>query len=201
MDRTLSVDSDRGHTLRRAPAPSHIVDELKHIAQLAGPMTVTLLCRFLQGFVDLAVVGHFLSTDALTAVSLALTIQFFTLGLITFGIGDTVPTLCAQAFGAGNLKLMGLWLQVRCAVPPRARHWLCVPVRLAPPRSWESLPARWPRCPRWRCGGTRSRSCPRLASMPPSPRKRASSRGGPFPVCGRTACTTASKCSSPRSAS
>ena len=41
-------------------------------------MSVTLLCRFLQGFTDLAVVGHFLGTDALAAVSLALTVRCHT---------------------------------------------------------------------------------------------------------------------------
>lgn len=96
-------------TLRR-----EVFSELRNIVVLAGPMSLTLLCRFLQGFIDLATVGHYLDTDALTGVSLALTVQFTTMGLVNFGFGDAVPSLCAQAHGAGNLKLMGIWLQVRC---------------------------------------------------------------------------------------
>jgi hypothetical protein len=49
--------------------------EVWSLLGLAGPMALTLLCRFVQGFTDLAVVGHYLGSDALAAVSLALTVR------------------------------------------------------------------------------------------------------------------------------
>lgn len=89
------------------------------------PSTVTVSATlFRQGFIDLAIIGRFLGTDALTGASLALTVQFTTMGFITMGFGDAVPSLCSQAVGAGNKALIGTWLQLGllcCTVA-------CVPV-------------------------------------------------------------------------
>jgi Na+-driven multidrug efflux pump len=43
----------------------------------------------------------------------AIQIQFTTIGFVTMGFGDAVPSLCSQAFGAGNAKLCHVWLAVR----------------------------------------------------------------------------------------
>ncbi len=79
---------------------------------IGGPLSITLLCRFIHGFVDLVIIGHYLGTQALAGASLALTVQFTTMGFVTQGFGDAVPTLCSQALGAKNKPLLGIWLQL-----------------------------------------------------------------------------------------
>ena len=69
------------------------------------PLALTLLTRFAQGFIDLAIVGRLLGAAPLAGVSLALTLQFTTLGVVTAGFGDAVATLCSQARGAGRPAL------------------------------------------------------------------------------------------------
>ena len=89
-----------------------MLDELYVQAALALPLAFTLLCRFVQGFVDLAVVGRLLGTDALAGASLALTFLFSMTNVVTGSCGDATAALCAQALGAGEPRLCGAWLQL-----------------------------------------------------------------------------------------
>ena len=92
--------------------PPLLLGELRAQAALALPLAFTLLCRFAQGFVDLAVVGHLLGTDALAGASLALTFLFALTNVVTSSCGDATAALCAQALGAGEPRLCQTWLQL-----------------------------------------------------------------------------------------
>ena len=89
-----------------------LASEVRAQLFLTLPLALTLLTRFLQGFIDLAVVGRLLGARELAGASLALTLQFTSMGLVTGGAGDAVASLCSQALGAGQPELCGLWLQV-----------------------------------------------------------------------------------------
>ena len=86
--------------------------EARTQAGITVPLALTLLTRFVQGFVDVAVVGRLIGADALAGASLALTIQFTTIGIVTAGFGDAVANLCAESLGAGEPHLCGVWLQL-----------------------------------------------------------------------------------------
>ena len=98
--------------VKRTPfAWSDVYAEAIAQSAISVPLALTLLTRFIQGFADLAIIGRLLGSQALAGASLALTIQFTTLGVITMGFGDAVASLCSQALGARHPQLCGLWLQ------------------------------------------------------------------------------------------
>lgn len=107
-----------------------VLNELVEQSSITVPLALTLLCRFIQGFVDLAVVGRLVGSEALAGASLALTIQFTTTGIVTMGFGDAVAALSSQALGAQQPSLCGRWLQLGmlastgaiCALAPL--YWL-----------------------------------------------------------------------------
>ena len=110
LDNALIGEDDREDDA--PPRLRPMLDELYVQAALALPLAFTLLCRFAQGFVDLAVVGRLLGTDALAGASLALTFLFALTNIVTGSCGDATAALCAQALGAGEARLCGAWLQL-----------------------------------------------------------------------------------------
>ncbi|KAK9117279.1 hypothetical protein Sjap_016226 [Stephania japonica] len=84
--------------------------ECKKLWVLAGPAIVITLCRYSLGVVTQAFAGH-LGNLELAAVSIENSvIAGFTRG-IAFGMGSALETLCGQAYGAGQLDMMGVYLQ------------------------------------------------------------------------------------------
>jgi len=63
-------------------------------------------------FVSIAILGHY-GTQYLSGASLALAWTESTRVLLTSG---AVGTLCSQAYGAGNLQLVGIWFQIALVV-------------------------------------------------------------------------------------
>lgn len=112
----------------RRPLCALLADEARQQAALTLPLAATLLTRFMQGCVDLAVVGRLLGGTPLAGASLALTLQFSTLGVVTMGFGDAVATLCSQALGAGQPQLCGLWLQAGMAYSTAAVLLVLLPL-------------------------------------------------------------------------
>ncbi|KAG9456577.1 hypothetical protein H6P81_001085 [Aristolochia fimbriata] len=84
--------------------------ELKMLWQVAGPAVLTSLFQYSLFSVTQTLVGH-LGTVELAAVG----IQNMVLSGIVFGImlgmGSALETLCGQAFGAGHLNMLGIYLQ------------------------------------------------------------------------------------------
>lgn len=67
--------------------------------------------------------GH-LGTEYLGAASLANVWMVIVANFVTFAIGGSVNTLCSQAFGAKNYKLVGIWVQIGLV----CGSIVCVPV-------------------------------------------------------------------------
>ncbi|KAK9119813.1 hypothetical protein Scep_017906 [Stephania cephalantha] len=84
--------------------------ECKKLWVLAAPAVFTSLSRYSIGAVTQAFAGH-LGNIELAAVSIANSvIGGFTMG-IALGMGSALETLCGQAYGAGRLDMMGVYLQ------------------------------------------------------------------------------------------
>ncbi|KAK7361620.1 hypothetical protein VNO77_03691 [Canavalia gladiata] len=84
--------------------------ESKKLWYLAGPAIFTSVSQYSLGAITQLLSGH-VSTLALAAVSVENSvIAGFCLG-ITFGMGSALETLCGQAYGAGKLEMLGIYMQ------------------------------------------------------------------------------------------
>lgn len=84
--------------------------ESKKLWALAGPAILTILCQYGIGSVTLIFAGH-LGSLQMAAVSIAITvIGGFTFGFM-LGMGSALETLCGQAFGAGQIHMLGVFMQ------------------------------------------------------------------------------------------
>ncbi|KAH9773091.1 protein DETOXIFICATION 29 [Citrus sinensis] len=84
--------------------------EGKKLWYLAGPAIFMTICQYSLGAITQVFSGH-ISTLALAAVSVENSvIAGFSFGAM-LGMGSALETLCGQAYGAGQLDMMGVYLQ------------------------------------------------------------------------------------------
>ncbi|KAL5552818.1 hypothetical protein UlMin_040219 [Ulmus minor] len=84
--------------------------ESKKLWYLAAPAIFTTLCQYSLGAVTQVFAGH-VDTLALAAVSVENSvIAGFSFGIM-LGMGSALETLCGQAFGAGQIDMLGIYMQ------------------------------------------------------------------------------------------
>ncbi|XP_057426832.1 protein DETOXIFICATION 33 [Lotus japonicus] len=84
--------------------------ESKKLWKIAGPAILTMLCQYSLGAFTLTFVGHVGELD-LAAVSVENScIAGFSFGVM-LGMGSALETLCGQAFGAGQSRMLGVYMQ------------------------------------------------------------------------------------------
>ncbi|KAJ4711041.1 Protein DETOXIFICATION [Melia azedarach] len=84
--------------------------EAKKLWYLAGPAIFTTVCQYSLGAITQVFAGH-VSTLALAAVSVENSvIAGFSFGAM-MGMGSALETLCGQAYGAGQLDMLGIYMQ------------------------------------------------------------------------------------------
>ncbi|KAF2316570.1 hypothetical protein GH714_041911 [Hevea brasiliensis] len=85
-------------------------DESKKMWEIAAPAMMTAVTQFSIGFVTSAYVGH-LGEVELAAVSVVQNvIEGFVYGVMV-RMGSALETLCGQAVGAGQLNMLGIYMQ------------------------------------------------------------------------------------------
>ncbi|KAL9032354.1 MAG: hypothetical protein Q9180_006551 [Flavoplaca navasiana] len=84
--------------------------EAKVLSRYSAPLIVTFLLQYSLTVASIFVVGH-LGTVSLGAVSLASVTANITGHAVFQGLATSLDTLCAQAYGSGNKKLVGLQTQ------------------------------------------------------------------------------------------
>ncbi|XAR53633.1 hypothetical protein NMG60_11022259 [Bertholletia excelsa] len=78
--------------------------------KIAGPIALTIMCQYGTNSVTNIFAGHIGEVE-LSAVSISLSvIGTFSFGFM-LGMGSALETLCGQAFGAGQVYLLGVYLQ------------------------------------------------------------------------------------------
>ncbi|KAI9168746.1 hypothetical protein LWI28_001450 [Acer negundo] len=84
--------------------------EFKKLWYLAGPAIFTSICQYFLGGITQLFCGH-ISTIAQAAFS----IEDYVLGLFSYGamqgMGSALETLCGQAYGAGQIDMLGVYMQ------------------------------------------------------------------------------------------
>ncbi|KAJ8645865.1 hypothetical protein MRB53_007613 [Persea americana] len=84
--------------------------ESKKLWFLAGPAIFTSICQYSLGAITQTFAGH-VGTLQLAAVSIENSvIAGFSFGVM-LGMGSALETLCGQAFGAGQLDMLGIYMQ------------------------------------------------------------------------------------------
>nr|AHI48503.1 multidrug and toxic extrusion transporter [Vaccinium corymbosum] len=84
--------------------------ESRKLWYLAGPAIFTSVCQYSLGAITQTFAGH-VGTLELAAVSIENSvIAGFSFGLL-LGMGSALETLCGQAFGAGQVDMLGIYMQ------------------------------------------------------------------------------------------
>ncbi|KAI9169224.1 hypothetical protein LWI28_009092 [Acer negundo] len=85
-------------------------NEFKKLWFLAGPAIFTSICQYLLSGITQLFCGH-ISTIAQAAYS----VEDYALGLLSYGamlgMGSALETLCGQAYGAGQINMLGIYMQ------------------------------------------------------------------------------------------
>uniref|UniRef100_A0A0C9RU90 Protein DETOXIFICATION n=1 Tax=Wollemia nobilis TaxID=56998 RepID=A0A0C9RU90_9CONI len=84
--------------------------ESKKLWYLAGPAIFTSLCQYSLGAVTQTFAGH-ISDVALAAFSIENSVIAGVSFGMMMGMGSALETLCGQAFGAGQLNMLGVYMQ------------------------------------------------------------------------------------------
>ncbi|PWA58840.1 multi antimicrobial extrusion protein [Artemisia annua] len=84
--------------------------ESKKLWYLAGPAIFTSLCQYTIGATTQLFAGQ-LGTIELAAVSVENSVIAAFSYSILFGMGSALETLCGLAYGAGSIKMLGIYLQ------------------------------------------------------------------------------------------
>ncbi|XP_042502986.1 protein DETOXIFICATION 29-like [Macadamia integrifolia] len=91
--------------------PKQFCAESKKLWYLAGPAIFTSLCQYSLGAITLVFAGQSPGTLDLAAVSIENSvIGGFSFGIM-LGMGSALETLCGQAFGAGQVDMLGIYMQ------------------------------------------------------------------------------------------
>ncbi|KAM7280256.1 hypothetical protein ACFE04_007390 [Oxalis oulophora] len=106
--------------------------ESKKLWRLAGPAIFTGICQYALGALTQAFAGSIGELE-LAAVSIENSVIAGLAYGVMLGMGSALETLCGQAFGAGNMKMMGIYMQ---------RSWLILlatSILLVPIYVWSPL--------------------------------------------------------------
>jgi len=116
-------------------APLHkqttISQEIAILARNSAPLIGSYLLQYTFSLITISVAGH-LGNDELAAVALALMTANITGYAVYEGLATGLDTLCAQAYGAGRLDLVGLHVQRMACLQllitiPIGALWACSP--------------------------------------------------------------------------
>merc|ERR1719253_1807222 len=115
----------------RPPGPG-ARQELGLLCRTGVPLAFSQCCRFLQDLTNAIVLGRF-DTVALAAVSVSAIWTSVTDVMLFSGLGQ-LSTLCSEAHGAGQKRLVGTWLQLFlvfatvASIPVCGLRWVTSPI-------------------------------------------------------------------------
>ncbi|CAM6029655.1 unnamed protein product [Sphagnum balticum] len=114
--------------LHRWPSSSEVLEELKQMSKIGGPMIIMGLLLYARAMISMLFLGH-LGELELASGSLSIGFANITGYSILAGLAMGMEPICGQAYGAKRWHLMGLALQrmvmvLLCACVPIAFLWL-----------------------------------------------------------------------------
>ena len=129
QDRPEDIDQKWEEAVMEGKIQTTWQREAKVVARYSGPLVLTFLLQYSLTVASIFAVGHLGKTE-LAAVSLASMTANITGYAIYQGLATSLDTLCAQAYGSGKKKLVGLQTQrmvyfLWFITIPIAVIWLC----------------------------------------------------------------------------
>ncbi|CAK9261032.1 unnamed protein product [Sphagnum jensenii] len=114
--------------LHRWPSSSEVLEELKQMSKIGGPMIIMGLLLYARAMISMLFLGH-LGELELAGGSLSIGFANITGYSVLAGLAMGMEPICGQAYGAKRWHLMGLALQrmvmvLLCACVPIAFLWL-----------------------------------------------------------------------------
>ncbi|XP_072964747.1 protein DETOXIFICATION 35-like [Typha angustifolia] len=112
--RTVAAEEAEGYDEKEVrtvgDAWGMFVEESKRLWAIAAPIAFNIICLYGNNSLTQIFVGHVGNLE-LSAVSIALSVvSNFSFGFL-FGMGSALETLCGQAFGAGQVAMLGVYMQ------------------------------------------------------------------------------------------
>ncbi|KAK1276963.1 Protein TRANSPARENT TESTA 12 [Acorus gramineus] len=86
------------------------VSETKKLWKIAGPAIFTAICQYSLGAITQTFAGHIGELELAAVAIENSVIAGFAFGVM-LGMGSALETLCGQAFGAGQLRMLGVYMQ------------------------------------------------------------------------------------------
>ncbi|KAL8128972.1 hypothetical protein V2J09_018127 [Rumex salicifolius] len=96
--------------LHRWPTPTEVLEEIKAIGKISGPTTITGLLLYSRAMVSMLFLGY-LGESELAGGSLSIGFANITGYSIISGLAMGMEPICGQAYGASQMKILGLTLQ------------------------------------------------------------------------------------------
>ncbi|GAB4852460.1 Protein DETOXIFICATION 48 [Ancistrocladus abbreviatus] len=107
MDPHTSMDHEELH---RWPTPKEALEEIKAIGKISGPTAVTGLLLYSRSMISMLFLGY-LGELELAGGSLSIGFANITGYSVISGLAMGMEPICGQAYGAKQMKLLGLTLQ------------------------------------------------------------------------------------------
>ncbi|KAJ9560333.1 hypothetical protein OSB04_005493 [Centaurea solstitialis] len=98
------------HQLHGWPSPSEALEEIKAIGKISGPTAITGLLLYSRAMISMLFLGY-LGELELAGGSLSIGFANITGYSVISGLAMGMEPICGQAYGAKQMKLLGLTLQ------------------------------------------------------------------------------------------
>ncbi|KAJ4837870.1 Protein DETOXIFICATION 48 [Turnera subulata] len=108
--KTMDLFTDDQEELHRWPTPAQAFQEIKEIGKISGPTAMTGLILYSRAMISMLFLGY-LGELALAGGSLAIGFANITGYSVISGLAMGMEPICGQAYGAKQMKLLGLTLQ------------------------------------------------------------------------------------------
>ncbi|OIV96624.1 hypothetical protein TanjilG_28481 [Lupinus angustifolius] len=96
--------------LHRWPTPNEVLEEIKAIGKISGPTTITGLLLYSRAMISMLFLGY-LGEMELAGGSLSIGFANITGYSVITGLAMGMEPICGQAYGAKQMKILGLTLQ------------------------------------------------------------------------------------------
>jgi multidrug resistance protein, MATE family len=110
IDEIVLISKSWDAAVREGKISTSARRELKVLSQNSAPLVVTFLLQYSLVVASILSVGHLGKTE-LAAVTLATMTASITGFALIQGLATCLDTLCPQAYGAGNFRMVGLYFQ------------------------------------------------------------------------------------------
>ncbi|KAH0758979.1 hypothetical protein KY290_022472 [Solanum tuberosum] len=128
-NKPIDVQVDEEEQLHKWPTPSEAFEEMKEIGKIAGPTAITGLVLYSRSMISMLFLGY-LGELELAGGSLSIGFANITGYSVISGLAMGMEPICGQAYGAKQMKLLGITLQ-------RTDSWVAPSMDCV--RGWSSL--------------------------------------------------------------